>query len=285
MNTHRERQRKESVSIRGFKCPSVPGRITAVRKGNRQARIVSLAPSVTSILVALGARRQLVGVSKWCPDVADVGRLPRLGDCWALDVDEVVRVRPTLVIGSVPYKAETVTKFLDTGLAFLATNPRSLADIYSDIRLLGGIVGRPLEAEELVRKMQQAFAAVARRAEAARGRKRRARVYCEAWPHPRITSPPWVAELVQLAGAEFVLPPGQRITDADVARAKPDVIVLAWAATGNRARPEKALAHPAWQDVPAVRRKQVYVVRDEWLNTPGPPLVRGVQELFRLLHL
>ena len=45
---------------------------------------MSLAPSVTSILVALGARRQLVAVSKWCKDVADVSGLPELGDCWAL---------------------------------------------------------------------------------------------------------------------------------------------------------------------------------------------------------
>src|SRR6185437_12092150 len=47
-------------------------------------RIISLAPSVTSILVALGARRQLVAVSKWCKDVADVDGLPVMGDCWAL---------------------------------------------------------------------------------------------------------------------------------------------------------------------------------------------------------
>ncbi len=49
-------------------------------------RIVSLAPSATSILVALGARRELVGVSKWCVDVSpEVAKLPRVGDCWALD--------------------------------------------------------------------------------------------------------------------------------------------------------------------------------------------------------
>ena len=52
-------------------------------------RIVSLAPSATNILEAMGAAKCLVGVSKWCKDVADVGRLPVLGDCWALDAEEV----------------------------------------------------------------------------------------------------------------------------------------------------------------------------------------------------
>ena len=63
-------------------------------------RIVSLAPNVTSILLALGAGRELVGVSRWCKDVAAVGRRPTVGDCWKLDVDELLKLRPTLVIGS-----------------------------------------------------------------------------------------------------------------------------------------------------------------------------------------
>jgi ABC-type hemin transport system substrate-binding protein len=62
-------------------------------------RIVSLAPSVSSILVSIGARQHLVGVSKWCADVAEVGRLPRVGDCWAIEALQVMRLRPTLIIG------------------------------------------------------------------------------------------------------------------------------------------------------------------------------------------
>ena len=109
-------------------------------------------------------------------------------------------------------------------------------------------------------------------------------VYCEAWPRPRISSPPWVAELVEIAGGRMVVRPGARISDADVARARPDVIVIAWAATGTRGRAGTALSNPAWQDVPAVRNHRVYVVRDAILNTPGPPLVEGARELFRILH-
>src|SRR5260370_27612199 len=98
-----------------------------------QLRIVSLAPSATSILCAIGARRSLVGVTKWCGDVAPVGKLPRLGDCWHIEsVDEILRLRPTLVIGSLPYKHETVAKLLQQRLNFLAMNPRTLAKIEAD---------------------------------------------------------------------------------------------------------------------------------------------------------
>src|SRR2546422_1930665 len=124
------------------------------RLNHNSQRIVSLAPSATSILVALGARRQLVGVTKWCADVAAVGRLPRLGDCWSLDPQRVLRLRPTLVIGSVPYKQETVAKLLENPLTFLAMNPRTLADIESDILLLGRITARERAARKLAAGMR-----------------------------------------------------------------------------------------------------------------------------------
>lgn len=250
-------------------------------------RIVSLAPSATSILVALGARRELVGVTKWCADVAEVGGLPRLGDCWSLDPERVVKLRPTLVIGSVPYKQQTVAKLLENPLTFLAMNPRTLADIESDILLLGRIVQREAAAGRLVARMRKAFAELRDKrcnAENTKPQGRRIRVYCEAWPRPRISSPPWVAELVEIAGGRMVVRPGARISDAEVARARPQVMIIAWAATGTRGRAGTALANPAWQDVPAVRDRRVYVVRDAILNTPGPPLVEGARELFRILH-
>jgi iron complex transport system substrate-binding protein len=250
-------------------------------------RIVSLAPSATSILVALGARKLLVGVSKWCADVApEVAELPRVGDCWSLDPESVVSLKPTLVIGSVPYKQETVAKLLEHPLTFLATNPRTLADVEADIHLLGAIAGRVGAAKKLVAKMRAEFLAI--RAQASRAirsaKGNRPRVYCESWPHPRIASPPWVAELVEIAGGTMVVPAGKRVSDAQVAEAQPDVIILAWAATGGKSDPQQALEVAAWCDVPAVRTRRVFVISDELLNTPGPPLVAGARELLRLLH-
>ena len=244
-------------------------------------RIVSLAPSATTILCAIGAKKTLVGVTKWCADVAAVGDLPKLGDCWHMDsLDEIVRLRPTLVIGSVPYKQETVGKLLAQPLNFLAMNPRTLADVYADIRLLGGIVCRANSAEVLVRKMQREFAAIGRRS---KKREPSLRVYCEAWPNPRISSPPWVAELVSICGGEMVVPAGERVNERQVAAAEPDAIVLAWAAAGDRANPRKAYEVREWQGLPAIRNRRVHVISDELLNTPGPPLLKGAIALWDAL--
>jgi iron complex transport system substrate-binding protein len=253
-------------------------------KNNRQnsLRIVSLAPSATSILCSIGAKKTLVGVTKWCAEVAPVHDLPRLGDCWHMEsVEEILRLKPTLVIGSVPYKHETVAKLLDQPLNFLAMNPRTIADVYADIRMLGRIVGRAKAADLVINSMQREFAAIERKS---KRRETKLRVYCEAWPNPRISSPPWVAELVSLCGGEMVVAGGEKVSDEQVASAKPDVIVLAWAATGDKADPNKAYQVPAWQDVPAIRNRCVYVVSDELLNTPGPPLMQGARELWKVLQ-
>jgi iron complex transport system substrate-binding protein len=253
-------------------------------------RIISLAPNVTSILHALGATAELVAVSRWCKDVAPVKNLPTVGDCWKLNTAEVMRHKPDILIGSVPFALETVEEILAQPVSFLAINPRSLADIERDIRTLGRLVGRQAEAEKLVRKMASAFASIRLKSRKKRGKNATVRtraakpvVYCEAWPNPRISSPPWVGELIGQAGATTAVPAGTQVTDAQVAAANPDVIVLAWTATGTRSKPETALTNPAWRDVTAIKSRRVHVIRDEILNTPGPPLIQGAEELFRAI--
>ena len=251
------------------------------RGGQFEERIVSLAPNATSILFAIGARRSVVGVSKWCGEVAPVGRLARVGDCWKLDVREVAALRPSLIVGSVPFRPEVVAELLKLPAAFVALNPRSLEDIYADIRRLGGLTDRRAAAEKLISRMTRQFAEVGRLAARAQSR---LRVYAEAWPNPRISSPPWVAELVKLEGGKMIVAGGERVSDAQVAKAAPEVIVLAWTATGQRADPQRTLENPRWCNVPAVKNRRVVVIRDELLNTPGPPLVEGARALLRAIH-
>ena len=273
-----ERSQFEPVLANGGAAVCYPLPITM--KVNRRAplRIVSLAPSATSILCAIGAKRALVGVTKWCAEVAPVGNLPKLGDCWHMEsVDQILRLKPAVVIGSVPYKQETVAKLLEQPFVFLAMNPRTLADIETDIRLLGGITRRAAAAERLVKKMRHEFSQIRK---TARQQKQRVRVYCEAWPNPRISSPPWVAELVNICGGEMVVPAGEKISEVQVAEAKPEVIILAWAATGEKADPKQAYKVSAWKDVPAIRNRKVHVISDELLNTPGPPLIGGARALY-----
>jgi ABC-type Fe3+-hydroxamate transport system substrate-binding protein len=245
-------------------------------------RIVSLAPSATSILCSIGAKKSLLGVSKWCPTVALVSHLPKFGDCWHINnVAAIQALKPDLVIGSVPFRAEALTKLLSRPLNFLALNPKSLADIDRDILQLGALTNRTAAAHKLIHTMHRKFENISRRAR----KQLRLRVYSEAWPNPRISSPPWVAELIAIAGGTMSVTSGSRVSDAEVAAADPEVILLAWAATGSKSKTNKIYSVRMWQNVSALRSRRVFVVQDDLLNTPGPPLVQGATEIARILTL
>jgi iron complex transport system substrate-binding protein len=233
--------------------------------------------------------RDVVAVSRWCKDVAPVAHLPTVGDCWKLNIRDVTKHNPTLLIGSVPFALETVEEILAQPITFLALNPRTLADINENIRTIANLTSRAAAGEKLIARMHAAFEALksrsTRAARLAAPRRKTGRaprkpvVYSEAWSNPRISSPPWVSELIALAGATPAFPGGAKVSDAEVARANPDVILLAWTATGTRAPLKSALENPAWQNVSAINSGRVHVIADELLNTPGPPLIEGADEL------
>jgi len=195
-------------------------------KVNRRAplRIVSLAPSATSILCAIG-RSAPWPAYQWCADVAPVGKLPKVGDCWHMEsVDQILRLKPTLVIGSVPYKQETVAKFLEQPFPFLAMNPRTLADIEADIRLLAGLRKKRAPPSKWYKRCAAHFR---NREKLAAIQAAGARLLRSVAESANLFSA-LVAELANICGGEIAVPAGEKITEAQVAAARPEVIVLAW---------------------------------------------------------
>jgi GAF domain-containing protein len=94
-----------------------------------------------------------------------------------------------------------------------------------------------------------------------------------------------VADLVEIAGGHFVpAAAGRRVNDEEIQAAAPEIIVLAWTATGDRAEPAKVLERPGWTALPAVRDMRIHVIRDQWLNTPSLILRRGAEALLQVIH-
>lgn len=245
------------------------------------ARIVSLAPSCTEIILALGAGDRLVAVTKWCKQVCDTGGRPELEDCWTADPRTVLAARPDLVVGSVPYSADITGRLISQGARFLAMNPVRLADVFMEIEMMGRVLDETEAALSCVASLRYRFDQV-RKLTAHLPKKK---VWAESWPNPLIASPEWVADLIAIAGGEFVPGRGGRkVEEWEVAEAEPDVMIAAWAATGDRSDPARVRARPAWSQTPAVRNARVYAVRDEWLNTPSPILRRGLEALTEIIH-
>ena len=173
-----------------------------------------------------------------------------------------------------------MAEILKSGSRFLGFAPRTLADIYSDIAILAGAVGAEAQGNKAISMMQRAIADV----RAATLPLRRRRVHCEEWGKPILLSQPWVAELVEAAGGEFVGRPAARLDAEAVAATDPEVIVAAWCGVGDRAPLQKIIADRGWQELTAVQQRRVFAVRDDFLNTPAPTLIYGLQALTAAIH-
>jgi len=247
------------------------------------SRIVCLQPSATVILAAIGELDRVVACTRYCADVVpEITNGSRLivSDSWTAEAAQILNARPDLVIAAVPFQEKAVSEILKSGARFLGLAPHSLADIYTDIAAIAGIVGASDRGQTEIIAMQRHIEQVrSRTLEAARPR-----VFCEEWGKPVIASQRWVAELVEAAGGEFLGVPAATIQPEEVRNLDPEVIIAAWCGAGDRVPLEKIIAARGWQDTSAARKGRVFSIRDEFLNTPAPTLLHGVDALAFALH-
>ena len=246
-------------------------------------RIVSLQPSATVILEAIGKLDHVVACTKYCADVCpeiDDREVTIVADSWTASTSQIVAARPDLVIAAVPYQEKAVAEILKSGARFLGLAPKTLADIYTDIATIAGIMGASDRAEPLIEAMHREIEAVRQHTRSSQ----RPRVFCEEWGKPLICSQPWVAELVAAAGGDFVGSAGKQISAEAVLSENPDVVVAAWCGAGDRVPLEKIIRDRGWTQMRAARENRVYCIRDEFLNTPAPTLIQGLRALAAAIH-
>jgi iron complex transport system substrate-binding protein len=246
-------------------------------------RIACLQPSATVILDAIGELDRVVACTRYCvdvvPAVADESRII-LADSWTADTAEIVAARPDLVIAAVPYQEKAVSEILRAGARFLGLAPKTLADIYTDIATIAGAVGAMNRGEQLIAAMQSRIEGTRTLTAGCS----RPRVFCEEWGKPLIASGVWVAELVEAAGGDFVGTTGRQVAPGEIADIDPEVIVAAWCGTGDRVPLEKIIRDRGWQSTSAAITGRVFCIRDEFLNTPAPTLLRGLDALAFAIH-
>src|SRR5262249_2697431 len=246
-------------------------------------RVVSLQPSATVILQDLGQLERLVACTKYCaevcPEVRNSG-IAIVADSWTAQSQQIAQAKPDLVIAAVPYQEKALAEILRSGARFLGLAPKSLNDIYSDIAAIDGIVNAGEEGARVIQGMQEEIACVRNRTK----NLRKPRVFCEEWGKPLIASQPWVAELIEAAGGDFVGNPGVQTTFAAIEFLGAGGLISAWCGGGGRGALEKIIHARSWENVPAVKTGRVYCIRDEYLNTPAPTLVCGLRALAATIH-
>jgi iron complex transport system substrate-binding protein len=285
-------------------------------------RIVSLLPSGTEIVCALGLADQLVGVSAdsdWPPDV--VRRLPVLNtvslDAGALssaeidaaaasdghagaslyhvDADLLRSLRPDLILTQELCEVcavsrrdlDLATRTLGYTPRVLSLSPATLSQVLDDVELVASVADVPDRGARLRRELQSRIDGVR---QAALGLPR-PRVFCMEWLDPPWTAGHWVPEMVELAGGcdELGTPagPSRRIDWNEVVAYAPDIIVLMPCSLDlERVASEfdVVAALPGWSTLPAVEARRVYAGNTHLFSCSGPRLVDGLETLGRMLH-
>jgi len=249
-------------------------------------RIVSLAPSVTETLFALGAGDQLAGICTFCDFPREVERIDRIGSYLAPNVEAIIAKAPDVVIGVPPNSPVAVAALQRAGLRVVIVQVDTLEQVEAAMRTIAHEAGREARGEALLEALRQRMAAVRTRLEGAPQR----RVLMVVGQNPLIAvgSGIFLNELItQAHGLNIAADTNQQWPrlSLEVAVAKqPEVII-----DGSMGSEEKGEAQllGVWQsfpELPAVRNGRLYGRRSYALLRPGPRVAEGFEEIARLIH-
>jgi iron complex transport system substrate-binding protein len=251
-------------------------------------RIVSLAPSITEILFALGVGDRVVGVSTYCDYPPEAMHIDRIGTFLQPNVERILAKQPDLVIGvPSPDNRASVVHLEELGLHVLVVDPERIADIFAAIRTIAEAVGVPERGAELVDHIQRQLAVVATRLEGAP----RPRVLMLVGRSPFIAVGPgtFQDELIQLAqGDNLTAQTGQKwpsVTLEFIVARAPAVIIDA--SMGSEETTDRASAVAFWGEfptIPAVRDQRLYGYRAYELLRPGPRVAETLEAVARFIH-
>lgn len=255
------------------------------------AKIVSIAPSNTEILFAIGAGSQVVGRDEFSdfPELAKA--IPSVGGGFGvLDTETLVALAPDLVLASELTPAEQIQAIEQLGLkVYLLPNPQDIEGMLDNLLTVGKISGRSDEAQKLVDELKARIAVVD---DSLRDLENRPLVFYELDSTDQ--NAPWTAgpgsfidTLITRAGGDNL---GAKLAEAyaqvsieQLLLENPDVIIVGDYTWGGVTE-EDVLARSSWSELSAVQQKRVYVFDDNLVSRPGPRMVEGLETMARLLH-
>jgi iron complex transport system substrate-binding protein len=285
-------------------------------------RLVSLLPSATEILFALGFDREVVGVSHECdfpprartkrivihsriPHDASPAEIDRLvrdyvsrgESLYAVDAEALEDLAPDLIVtqdlchvcAASPDDLATALSRFAQRPQVLCLNPQDLGDVWRDILWVGEETCRGNAAESLVKRIGAHLGQIER---LLAGAAERPRVAFLEWLQPFYVGGHWVPEMIERAGGEDVFgrprTPSFRVSLQDIVEAVPDILLIAPCGyNADQARAEYlGMSFPEqWSAIPAVRSHRVYALEaNSYFSRPGPRLVTGIETLAKAFH-
>jgi len=249
-------------------------------------RIVSLAPSLTETIYALGLQDRLVGDTDYCDYPPDAQKKTKVGGAVSPSLEQIAALHPDLVLITKGLNRLETVHSLDTlGIPSYATDPHTVDEIITSSKNLADVLGAPDVGAAVVGDMQRRLASLQERIRAFPAK----RVLFAVWTEPLISigKDTFIADALRRAGAVSIVDSSQdwpQVNLEEVARLQPDFLVFAASHSETVPRDVEALANlPAWRIIDAVRNRRYAVISDA-VNRPAPRIVAAIEDLARQLH-
>lgn len=249
------------------------------------ARIISLAPSITEMLYAIGAGEQLVGVTDFCDFPPEALGKPKVGYSNP-NMESLVALQPDLVVAPNDFlKPDVIVKLEQLKVPVFILADKSVEDIFAHIQILGRIVGRSPRADAVAMELRRQVAAIKERV----GSHAPVRMLYVLNSRPLITVGPgsFIDQLIGIAGGTNIAAksttPYPRLSMEAVLQEDPEVLVFPVGKAEGISDSEQQTWRQ-WSTMTAVKRGRLHQISADWLNRPGPRVTKGLESLAAILH-
>jgi len=249
-------------------------------------RIVSLAPSLTETIYALGLQDQLVGDTDYCDYPPEAQKKTKVGGGISPSLEVIAALHPDIVLVTKSFnRLETVHSLDNLGISSYATDPHTVAEIIASSKKLSDVLGVPEAGASLSGDMQRRLADLQKRLGALAPK----RVLYVVWTQPLISvgRGTFIADALRHAGAVSIVDSQQdwpQVSLEEVAHLQPDFLVFADSHSDSASPAVDVLATlPGWSIINAVGNRRFAVISDA-VNRPAPRIVSAIEDLARQLH-
>lgn len=253
-------------------------------KNKSPERIVCLTEETTELLYLLGEQDRIVGITAYTvrPERAK-NEKPIVSAFISGSIQKIKLLKPDLIIGFSDIQAQFAHDLIKHGFNVLIFNQRTLSEIYNFMYMIGSLVGRATETEDLIEGWKSKLAKIRQESEE---KEWRPNIFFQEWDEPIISSIHWVSELIEIVGgkdcfaskSKGILARDRYVTKQDVADAKPDIIIGSWC--GKPVDFHWVRNVEEWKSTPAIIRDHIFEIDSSLILQPGPALfLEGVDRL------
>lgn len=270
---------------------------------SKPQRIISLAPSLTEILFALGLEKKIVGVTSFCNYPAKAKKKEKVGSYSNPNLEKIISLRPDLVLATQGNPLSLIKRLEKLKITTFAVDPQGVGEVIKTIKKIARITSAVRKGRELTNKMEEKLKRIVSRTKGRsekwevrskkaedRRQNDRPEVFLMLWDNPLISvgSKTLLHNLVTLAGGRNVAagsPSDYPIYNIErLLKQNPDVLILIGMGKDWQYKLKQIKKNKILKELKAVKKNKIYLINPDLVNRPGPRIIKGLEEMAKIIH-